>query len=363
MPNNRLVSIDIARGMSVIIMICVHTLWMYADKDTQSTSLLGDIIHFLGKGTASFLVAMGISLMLSRHQSSRSLLLRGLTILAIGYTMNALKFVLPIMLGVMPESFVAAYEWQTPLNFGQYQYLILTGDILQMAGFSLIMLSAITKLVRNEWGYLIVALAIAASAKPLSGWTPGIDGLDYVAKVLWGNTYQIYFPLFPWLSCILVGMFLGKRYTQSKNSIALHRDSLVLGVILTLTGGVLIMWNFDYHFGNFFHTGLGGITYLIGINLVALWCLDKLLKSGIFNRLQGLLSYCSKHVTSLYVIQWVLICWGMAIVGYQTMNSLQTIMLMPLTNSLTLLCHYGYITARAHVRLNRNTLKRAPQVE
>ncbi|WP_100915718.1 heparan-alpha-glucosaminide N-acetyltransferase domain-containing protein [Pseudoalteromonas spongiae] len=363
MPTNRLVSIDIARGMSVIIMVCVHTLWMYADKDTQSSSLLGDIIHFLGKGTASFLVAMGISLMLSRRQSSRDLLFRGLTILAIGYSMNFLKFVLPIMLGVMPESFVAAYEWQTPLNLSQYQYLILTGDILQMAGFSLIILSAITQFVKNEWGYLTVALAIAVSAKPLSGWTPGIDGLDYLAKVLWGNTYQIYFPLFPWLSCILVGMFIGKRFVHSQSSVALHSDCLKMGISLTLLGGGLMAWNFDYHFGNFFHTGFGGIAYLIGVNLIALWCLNKLLKSVIFERLHGLFSYCSQHVTSLYVTQWVLICWGMAIVGYQTINSLQTIMLMPLTISLTLLCHYGYVTARTNLSLNKHELKRAPQVE
>ena len=111
MNTHRLTAVDFVRGFSVFIMVCVHTLWMYGSSYTQGQSLLGEIIHLLGKGTAAFLIAMGISLLLSRHHSPRALAKRGVTILALGYGMNALKFVLPIALGVLPESFINAYGW------------------------------------------------------------------------------------------------------------------------------------------------------------------------------------------------------------------------------------------------------------
>ncbi|MEI8618620.1 heparan-alpha-glucosaminide N-acetyltransferase domain-containing protein [Pseudoalteromonas sp. B193] len=67
--NTRLKTIDLARGASVFIMILVHTLWMYSSTTLQSESLFGAVIHILGKGTASFLVAMGLSMALSRRQT------------------------------------------------------------------------------------------------------------------------------------------------------------------------------------------------------------------------------------------------------------------------------------------------------
>ena len=33
--------IDIGRGVGVLLMIMVHTMWLYADVDTQSSSLVG----------------------------------------------------------------------------------------------------------------------------------------------------------------------------------------------------------------------------------------------------------------------------------------------------------------------------------
>lgn len=62
----RIDTVDLGRGISVVIKIMVHTLWMYDDRHTQEATPFGFVLHLLGKGTASFLIAMGIAFTFSR---------------------------------------------------------------------------------------------------------------------------------------------------------------------------------------------------------------------------------------------------------------------------------------------------------
>jgi len=115
-----------------------HLVRLYATTALQSESAFGTVVHILGKGTASFLVAMGLSMALSRRQTPLLLIKRGLQLLLLAYLMNAAKFWLPIeVFNTMPEAFINAYGWQSPLSAGQLQFMVLTGDILQLAGVSL----------------------------------------------------------------------------------------------------------------------------------------------------------------------------------------------------------------------------------
>jgi hypothetical protein len=51
--------------------------------------------------------------------------------------------------------------------------------------------------------------------------------------------------------------------------------------------------------------------------------------------------YLSAHVTTLYVVQWTLICWAMGFVGYQTLDLGQVLGMMPVMIVATLLAEYG----------------------
>lgn len=338
----RILAMDIGRGLSVLCMICVHTLWMYANKSVQADSWLGDAIHMIGKGTAAFLILMGFSFALSRRQSIHLAIKRGLVILLLGYLMNGLKFVLPIaVFGTMPDDFIQAYGWQSPLNFSQYQYLFLTGDILQMAGIATIFMGLIHHFIKNKYHVLIIAFAIALSAKLLSGYRVGVDGLDYLFDLLWGKEFNVYFPLFPWMSCILFGLFFGKWYQQtSQDKELVFRRMLQFGIIFIALGGGLMIMDYAYHFGDFFHLGAGGVIYLSGLNLVALWLIDKIINRLKSNRCYNLLTFASRNVTSLYIIQWTLICWGMGLIGYQQLNQTQTLLMIPLMISCTFAIEY-----------------------
>ncbi len=339
--NQRIDTLDFARGISVFIMIAVHTLWMYADSQVQSASAFGMVVHVLGKGTASFLVAMGISLALSRRQSSQALMIRGAALLALAFLMNWLKFIVPIsVFGTMPESFIAAYGWQSPLSQTQLHFMLLTGDILQLAGLSLMVIALLIKLPLTRVHILIVAGLVAL----MSQWLRGITleaPFTYVSQLFFADTYQVYFPVFPWLSAILVGYYLGRFYVENNLTAAgLFKQGGKLGVVLLLLGTALCIYDFKGQFANFFHLNLGGISYLVGLNLCLLWVAQRYLMPRLPVQLKAICAYASRHVTALYIIQWVMICWGMGIVGYATLSATHTLLMMPVMLTLTFAVHW-----------------------
>ena len=340
---SRLRAIDVGRGLAVFLMIMVHTLWMYADEPTQAESLLGHVIHFIGKGSAAFLMCMGVSMVLSRNQSLRAALIRAVLLIAVGTGMNILKFVVPIaVLGTMPEKFIAAYGWESPLTFAQLRWLALTGDILQLAGLSFFFVALTKRYVPNRYAILAIALLIALVSRELSGLRIEVPGLYYLSELLFGGTYHAYFPVFPWMSFIFIGLFIGLSFKQTERSPReVFGQALYMGVPLLIVGGGVCLLYPDYNFGNFFHLGPGGVLYLAGINLVLLWLINRLVKQDTDNAVTRFLEYLSRRVTTLYVIQWTLICWGMGLIGYQTLNALQTLAMMPVMIALSLATQHG----------------------
>lgn len=336
--HTRLRAVDIGRGLAVFLMVFVHTLWMYADIPTQTDSLLGHVVHFLGKGSAAFLMCMGISMVLARQQTLLTDIKRALMLFAVGTFMNTLKFVVPIsVFGTMPENFIEAYGWQSPVNGDQLLWLALTGDILQLAGFALVFVGLIRRYVQNPLIVLLAALVIAAFSRELSGIRIDVPGLYYVSELLFGGTYHVYFPVVPWMSFILIGLYFGMRFKQKDiTPRQLFKDAGIIGLPSLLIGGGLCFWYPEYNFGNFFHLGPGGVIYLAGINLVLVWGIDRLVSQETNNRVTQALEYLSRRVTTIYIIQWVLICWGMSVIGFQTLNPWQTAAMMPVMLVITL---------------------------
>lgn len=329
--NKRIQAIDLARGISTSMLVVIHTLWMYGDQHTQTSTLLGTIVHFMGKGTGMFLITMGFSFTFSRKQSLKLSFKRGLTLLGVGYAMNFCKFIIPTLLGVVPDNFIKAYGWTPPATFENMLYMLSTGDILQLAGLSLFLMGIVNHFSKNKYVPLVLAVIIAGVSQMLRGIRAGVEGLDYFLDLLWGIHYNVYFTLFPWVAFILVGIFFGRLYKEAEKDINFtFKRMWQYGLVFLVAGGALCVYDFKYHFADFFHLGFGGTIYLVGFSLLLTWFCHWLLSVVKPNKMFQFFMYMSPRVTSFYFIQWVLVCWGMSVLGFQQLNATQVLITMPI---------------------------------
>ncbi len=343
-PFSRLLVLDFARAIAAFFLVVVHSLWMYGTDDVQFHSPLGHTVHAMGQMTAAFLLLMGASFILTRHQSLLYGVKRAIFILLAGYVLNIFKFIIPItVFKTMPESFIHAYGWESPLNVEQLRYLLLTGDILQMAGISFLVIAFVRHYVKNKNIILLLVGLTLLITHLLRGFKTGLTGLDYVLDLLWGTEWNVYFPVFPWIANILTGMYVAMHINEYENKHkALFDICLKLGAAFFVIGIGLCIYDWKYHFNDFFHPRSGGILYLIGVNLLVFCLLDKLIYTYLHNNIWFLkiTRYLSQQITSIYFIQWVLVCWLMGIIGYKTLTTWQLIALFPFMILATLLIDY-----------------------
>nr|BFF39258.1 hypothetical protein BACY1_10630 [Tenacibaculum mesophilum] len=318
----RVLAIDMARGISVLSMIPVHSMIIYSTMDTWNNSFLGKVAQVLEKGTPMFLVVMGFSFVFSSKLSMFKIFKRGINILAKGYLLNILRFAVPMLLfGGFPRAFIEGNGLTLGDSYN-YLFFILLGDILQLVGISLIIMGVIIKFIKNKYAALTLALLIVFFTGELSGYKPNIVGVDYICDLLWGKTYNVYFPVFPWMSFILIGLFFGMWYQESNNNIVLtYKRMLVSGVLFMCIGVVLCYYNYEYHFGDYYHLGPGGTIAFIGVNLFLVWFGHILVTCIPHNKLYDVIYYSSKNVTTFYLVQWVLIYWGVLFFGYSSQTS------------------------------------------
>ncbi|REC49532.1 heparan-alpha-glucosaminide N-acetyltransferase domain-containing protein [Chryseobacterium pennipullorum] len=317
--SKRILTLDLIKGMSVIGMIIIHTLLIYANVKSQSETAIGSFIVFLGRGTSIFLICMGITFMTSSHQSLTSSLKRGFLLVFAGLFMNFMKFMIPVIFGFAPDNFIQKYGWDAPIE-QQYVYLVLLGDILQLAGMSLLFVGFIRKYVTNKYGILAIGLIVALVSREMSGITVDYPVINYILDLLFNTNYPayVYFPVFPWMSFIIIGMFFGKWFMElNYNSSKLFRNMLYTGLVFVALGAPLVFIYSDYNYNGFYHMGPGGVIYFAGWTMIFLWIIFRLTSGSKENGWMRLLKYCSRNLTSMYMIQWILISWGKGIFGYR----------------------------------------------
>jgi len=307
MKNNascKILAIDLAHSASVLMVIIVHILWIYGNMDTQANTWLGKTIHFIGKGTPLFLIVMGVSFTLSRNQSIKLTIKRALYVLVMGCFMNLPGFVIPTVLGIIPNKFIEACGWTPPVTTANLFYMLSTGDILQLAGISLLFMGLINILSKNKYLPLGIVVLIIVLTKVVHGFQLRISVVDYVLDMPWGVGWNIYFAVFPWSLLILIGIFFGRLHKEgNKNPSYLFSRMGIGGILLMLLGGHLCYINFEYNLGDYFHLGPGGGFYFTGFNLVLLWLAHISVSKKKPNCVFQFLFYCNKQMNTIYVIQ------------------------------------------------------------
>ncbi len=311
--DGRLRFLDLARGLAIVFMVFQHVQIMFAVSEGEG-STLGEVFLLLGTAPAApvFMVAMGFLFGSSARTGVRSGVVRGLQLFALGYALNLLRFVLPLLVNGDP-GVVKAFG-------GTWWGLFFEIDILQLAGLSLIVLGPVKRYLRDP--RLVLALAaLVATVSPLL-W--GVGG-SFVLDPLWGTGDWVSFPLFPWIAYPLLGLSLAGFTVRAASAGRLMREWALAGAAAVLTGVALVVLvpteSVILAIGDYYRSGLAVQLVLAGFVLLwlpLLWWLDCRLS---WRAAPRYLTSLSRNITAVYLIQWVLIGWLAIALGVHDLPS------------------------------------------
>ena len=320
----RIKSLDLARGFTVLLIAPIHCMLLYSKPEVYST-LLGQLFAFIaeGPGAPLFMVLMGISFALKEKHRFSNVAKKAALLLLAGYGLNLIKFVIPYIGGWMPSGL--QHDLQVQSTGGVWTLLGL-GDILQFAGPALLILYGVTRF--RFYACIAGALAISIAWMSPLVWDSRSASplLNYLLQLATGQPPRIFFPFFPWAVYPLVGLAIGcvlKREGPSCFSICGQWGIVLLAISMI----------FDWLYPNmppttFYRTYPVDTVCHIGIVLLALYAWDLLYRYVRPNLFFRVLTYSSKNITQIYLIQWVLIGLFLPFVGYQTLGLTVTVLLI-----------------------------------
>jgi uncharacterized membrane protein len=233
---SRLIHIDWARGLAVVLMIQTHAIDAWLAPAYRQSGFFGKSQLLGGFPAPAFLFLAGLAMALGygkldREETGRIKKLwpsvkRGLYILGWAFLFRL-------------QEFVQWTEWHQWIKLFRV-------DILNAIGISLMVLGLLFWAVRPAgWRFLL----LVAGASALAVLTPLVQGSARIQSLPWllgeylGRRFDYgYFPVFPWLAFALAGAAAGiliSRYRQDRaKSIYLHLGLAGLAWALIIGGNL-----------------------------------------------------------------------------------------------------------------------------
>lgn len=293
-------------------MIQVHLLELFAHPAIYH-SVAGSILLFCGGPPVAplFMIIFGYFIAAS-ERSAKQLALRGLNIFCLGMLLNIalnLNLIISVKKGIFTVDLL-------PYIFGV--------DILQFAGISLLLISLLRKLLKRSLIFTLCCIVASAMAgQLLSVYIPGNTTQKYISAFFYGSANWSYFPLFPWLAYPLAGMaFFNLKHRFDLSFLKTMRMKFLLAILFVL----FLVFTLRYAVSvssdllHYYHHGI----------LFCAWTIIFLsFYSYFMNELNALcgesmflkyLKWMGKHVTLVYVIQWIIIG-NIATAIYKTVSS------------------------------------------
>lgn len=303
---------SLARGFIVFVMPAVHSVMLYSSEEVK-LGWLGAILGFLaeGPGAQLFMFLMGLFIVLSRPKTVRQILIRSLLIGGLGYLLNLFRLVLPYYLNLLPADYITSLTISRDLAAGWQ--LLMIADILQFASLAYLFCALLYKYIPHIV-VLILVMIVVWWISPYVWQVNKLSGF-LVFQLFAGLPPKAFFPLFPWLFFPLLGLVLG-RLLQLYSSAKFLRIMIVTGISMLLLGKLITIaepaeWN-----NNFYRQGRGGTLLHGGIALLWTVLFMGVAQFKTSNLFFKLLDFVSRHITMIYVLQWLVIMWMFRLFGY-----------------------------------------------
>ena len=245
----RYVSVDLLRGLAIIVMIEVHVFNTFLIPDLRNTNWFGILNFINGLVAPAFLFVSGFAFQVSSGSKLDEMKKFGKTfwkkmgrifqIIIIGYGLH-----LPFY------SLTKTINESTPQLIEDFFAV----DVLQCIGVGLLFLFLFRLLIKSDGVYnyfLIASLFVVTFISPLFG---KIDFANYLPIAIANYFNQLHgslFPIFPWSNFILAGAIFAKYYVDARK----RNDEEKFVKRITLWGLGLIIG------GHIFYSGLFSETF------------------------------------------------------------------------------------------------------
>ncbi|MES2140400.1 MAG: heparan-alpha-glucosaminide N-acetyltransferase domain-containing protein [Bacteroidota bacterium] len=296
---NRTPTADLLKGIAAVLMIQVHIIELFATDDIFKSNV-GQLLLFLGGPPVAplFMVIFGYFIAQSK-KTTIQLIVRGVKIIFLGIFLNlALNFnlILSVNKGLLDIDI-----W--PYIFGV--------DILLLAGLSIICIALLKKALDRSIILVIVFIIISAFlGNFLLDQTTEQPFLKYILSLFYGASTWSYFPLFPWLSYSLTGIFLYK-IQQNYDLSLLHKPKakIILGVSFLLFLALTIHYaiTISSDLPAYYHHGLIFFLWVISFLFFYSFFINEIDKRFGTIILFVYLKWLGKNITIVYIIQWIII--------------------------------------------------------
>lgn len=192
MKGNRFLELDLLRGLAVIGMIIFHLFYLLNYFDVVVSEMFSGWWHVLGQFVRfSFLGLVGVGMVISY---SRSGILRQWRRAGIIFVLALVVSIATLL--VIPDQYV---------KFG----------ILHLIALGIFVLSFVVRLP-------VIALILGIAAIFLGQWIAGFNTDSLLPFILGAKSETIfsidYFPIFPWISVVCFGIFLGNLLYAEKEA-------------------------------------------------------------------------------------------------------------------------------------------------
>jgi hypothetical protein len=267
----------------------------------------------------TFMLLMGASLAWSRRTSTRALVGRGLTLLLGGYVLNLFRGPFAIAAGqamglLGPDGKVGPYDaW----------WVLTIVDILQLAGISLVMIAGLRRVLpQRPAAWIAVAVGIVVVTPVFVGLRFGQPIPDAILAILWKTAPNTYYPAFAWSTFPILGVAYGMAVRNAPNPAEEIRRWAVAGLGLAVVGAVAV-WIVQPGLIDaelFWAMPIWLYPGILGLMLPWLGLSDILARRFRGSWAVRFLDITGRRVTRIYVIHWMIVAWGIAIVGYLALS-------------------------------------------
>lgn len=313
----RVRAFDLAAALAVFFMILVHVLWHWGAPHTWTTPI-GEAISYAAGPTAApvFTFLMGVSLGAAPPSHVRRLISRGLWLVTLGYVLNGLRGVIPAALGlstgVITEAQVEPYTlW----------WLATTVDLHHVVGLSMVIIALLRTRSRPDWTWLVLGGVLVAAAPWLRTITVGTPLLDAPLTPILGSAPNVYYAVVPWLAYPLAGAVLGGIVARATDRQAVFRRGAVLGIVLLVIGaGLIAIQRPGFDVFTYWRQPISFVVAIFGIILVWLALCDIATRVRWIDRHVRFAYGWSDRVIAIYFTHWVIVGWGVGLVGFRALD-------------------------------------------